>query len=78
MQDLEKILTKFENFVSPNFCNDLAKKCRFIQRSTSRLQGYEFAQAMMIPNAFLEAETLNSLAVRMHKINRTCNLSRLH
>jgi hypothetical protein len=75
MQDLEKILAKFEEFVSPNFSNDLAKKCRFIQRSTSQLQGYEFAQAMMIPNAFLEAETLNSLAVRMHKINRTCNLS---
>ena len=29
----------------------------------------------MIPNAFLEAETLNSLAVRMQKTNRTCNLS---
>lgn len=75
MQDLEKILTKFEEFVSPNFCNDLAKKCRFIQRSTSQLQGYEFAQAMMTPNAFLEAETLNSLAVRMQKINKDCNLS---
>lgn len=75
MQDLEKILTKFEEFVSPNFCNDLARKCRFIQRSTSQLQGYEFAQAMMTPNAFLEAETLNSLAVRMQKINKECNLS---
>jgi IS4 transposase len=75
MRDLEMILTKFEEFVSPNFCNDLAKKCRFVQRLTSQLQGYEFAQAMMIPNAFLEAETLNSLAVRMQKINKNCNLS---
>jgi hypothetical protein len=75
MQDLENILNKFEEFVSFNFCNDLARKCRFIQRSTSQLQGYEFAQAMMIPNAFLEAETLNSLAVRMQKINKGCNLS---
>lgn len=75
MQDLENILTKFEEFVSPNFCNDLARKCRFIQRSTSQLHGYEFAQAMMIPNAFLEAETLNSLAVRIQKINKKCNLS---
>lgn len=75
MQDLEKILTKFEEIVSIKFCNDLAKKCRFIQRSTSQLQGYEFAQAMMVPNAFLEAETLNSLAIRMQKINKNCNLS---
>ena len=29
----------------------------------------------MIPNAFLEAETLNSLCVRMQKINKECNLS---
>jgi IS4 transposase len=75
MQDLENILAQFEKIVSPNFCNDLAKQHRFIQRSTSQLQGYEFAQALMIPNAFLEAETLNSLAVRIHKMNPTCNLS---
>ena len=75
MQDLERILTKFEEIVSLNFCNHLARKCRFIQRSTSQLQGHEFAQAMMTPNAFLETETLNSLAVRMQKINKTCNLS---
>lgn len=75
MRDLEKILTKFEEFVSPNFCNSLAWSSGFIQRSTSQLKGYEFAQAMMIPNAFLEAETLNSLAVRMQRINKECNLS---
>ena len=75
MQDLEAILMEFEKIVSPNFCNKLAKRCGFVQRSTSRLEGYEFAQAMMIPNAFLEAETLNSLAVRMQKINPICNLS---
>lgn len=66
---------KFEKIVSPNFCNDLARRHKFIQRSTSQLQGYEFAQSLMVPNAFLEAETLNSLAVRIHKMNRTCNLS---
>jgi hypothetical protein len=75
MQDLKKMLAKFREIVSPNFCNDLAKKCRLIQRSTSQLQGYEFAQAMMIPNGFLEAETLHSLAVRMRIINKVCNLS---
>lgn len=75
MQDLERILMKFEKIVSQNFCNELAKDCQFIQRSTSQLQGYEFAQALMIPHAFLEAETLNSLAVRMKRINKACDLS---
>lgn len=75
MYNLENILHKFQEIVSPEFCNDLAKTCRFVQRSTSKLQGYEFAQSMMIPNAFLEAETLNSLSVRMGEINKTCNIS---
>jgi hypothetical protein len=75
MQHLERILAKFEEIVSPNFCEDLAKRTQLIQRSTSRLKGYELAQALMIPNAFLEAETLNSLAVRMQKINISCSLS---
>ena len=75
MHALERILTKFENIVSPNVCEELARKSRFVQRSTSRVQGYEFARALMIPNAFLEAETLNSLAVRMQKMNSSCNLS---
>lgn len=75
MQDLDTILTKFTEIVSWDFCNNLAKKCGFVQRSTSQLQGYEFAQAMMIPNAFLQAETLNSLAVRMQSLNSACNLS---
>lgn len=75
MQDLTQIITKFENIVSSNFCHELARRVGFIQRSSSQLQGHEFAQALMIPNAFIEAETLNSLAVRMHKINKECNLS---
>lgn len=75
MQDLEKIVNQFEKIVSPNFCNELAKKTKFIKRSTSRIKGFEFAQAMMIPNAFLEKETLNSLSVRMRKINPECDLS---
>lgn len=75
MLDLGIILAKFENIVSPKICNDVARKTKFIQRSTSQLQGYEFAQAMMIPNGFIEAETLNSLAVRIQKINNSCDIS---
>lgn len=75
MQDLTKILQQFENIVSPNCCDQLAKEHGFIQRSTSRVKGHEFAQSLMVPNAFLEAETLNSLAVRMHNLNHACTLS---
>lgn len=75
MQDLERILTKFEEIVSINFCEELAKKTKFVQRSTSSLKGHEFAQVLMLPHAFLEAESLNNLAVRMHKINNSCDIT---
>lgn len=75
MHALEERLTNFEEIVSQNFCNALAKKCGLVQRSTSKLKGYEFAMAIMVPNAFIQAETLQSLAVRMRKINKTCVLS---
>lgn len=75
MQDLENILAKFTKIVSYDFCENVAKKTGFVKRSTSQLKGHEFAQAMMIPNAFIETETLNSLAVRMSKINNSCKLS---
>lgn len=75
MQDLKNIITKFEEIVSPFSCNKLAKECGLIQRASSKIYGHEFAQAMVIPNAFLEAETLNSLAERMNDINSDCDLS---
>jgi len=73
--DLRTILAKFEKLVSPSYCNALARECGLVQRSTSKLQGYEFAQALLIPHAFLDAETLNSLAARMYRSNAACNLS---
>lgn len=75
MQDLEEILAKFQKIVSPDFCYSLAKRVGFIQRSTSQLLGYEFAQALMVPNAFLAEETLGSLSARMQRINKNCSLS---
>ena len=75
MLDLESSLTEFQKIVSSDFCYNLAKRCKLIQRSTSQLEGYEFAQAISIPNGFLQSETLHSLAVRMRNINPKCNLS---
>jgi len=75
MKYLEATLTKFNEIINNGKCNALAKRCELVKRSSSRLQGYEFAQAMMLPNGFIESETLNSLATRMHKINKNCNLS---
>jgi DDE family transposase len=75
MYNLDCTITEFGKIVSQEFCYEVARKTGFVQRSTSQLFGFEFAQVLMIPNNFLEAETLNSLALRMHKINPYCNLS---
>jgi len=75
MRNLERIITKFEEIVSPDFCNALAKRVGFIKRSTSQILGHEFAMAMMVPHAFLGAETLDSLCTRMRRINKLCDIS---
>jgi len=75
MQDLENILSKFQEIVSPKFSYNLAIQSGLIKRSSSQLKGHEFAQSLVVPNAFLDSESLNSLAVRMRKINPECNLS---
>jgi uncharacterized membrane protein YheB (UPF0754 family) len=75
MRDLERIIMKFEEIVSPDFCNALAKRVGLIKRSTSQILGHEFAMAMMVPHAFLEAETLDSLCTRMRRINKSCDIS---
>ena len=75
MRNLERILAKFEKIVSPDVCNDLAKRTLFVQRSTSRLSGYEFVQALILPNGFIAAETLSSLTIRIHAIQKTCDIS---
>lgn len=75
MRDLERMIMKFEEIVSSDFCNALAKRVGFIKRSTSQIHGHEFAMAMMVPHAFLEAETLDSLCTRMRRINKLCDIS---
>lgn len=75
MRDLERIIMKFEEIVSPVFCNTLAKRVGLIKRSTSQILGHEFAMAMMVPHAFLAAETLDSLCIRMRRINKSCDIS---
>ena len=75
MHILEQRLAKFHEIVSQDFCEALAKKCGLVKRSSSRLKGHEFAQAMMVPNAFIGRETLNSLAVRIQRINNNCEIS---
>lgn len=75
MQDLETILAEFQEIVSQKLCRELAVRSGLVKRSSSQINGYEFAQALVVPNAFLESESLNSLAARMGRINPECNLS---
>lgn len=75
MHDLKDMITQLEKLISPNFCEEIAEQTGFIERSSSQIKGFDFLQAIVIPNGFVESETLNSLATRMHTINPECNLS---
>ena len=55
--------------------HDLCRKHKFIQRSSSKIQGYEFVQTMIIPSEGVSTESLKGLCLRMKKINPKADLT---
>ena len=46
---MNDLIETFDNIFSQEKCNELARKYRFIQRSSSKLQGAEFIKALILP-----------------------------
>lgn len=65
----------FEQIFNPEVCYKLAKKHRFIQRSSSLLQGHEFVKALVIPSYDLAQESLNGLCERLKEFNPEADIS---
>jgi hypothetical protein len=59
---------------NPEFCNRLAKKHRFIQRASSKIQGHEFVQTLVL-SADGFPNSLNSFCLRMSQINPGSEMS---
>lgn len=66
-------------FLDENFnqkkCHELCRRCSFIERSSSKLKGYEFIKTMIIPSEGLSTDSLKGLCKRMLLFNPNADLS---
>lgn len=66
------ILSQINKIVTPHFCKKTARECKFVQRSTSRLNGTEFVRSMILAS---ESDTLFTLNRRCQKFNPNSEMS---
>ena len=71
----EEIVHFFDEVFNQKACHDLCRKYKFIQRSTSRLNGHEFIKTMIIPSEGLSTDSLKGLCKRFNKFNDELELS---
>lgn len=66
-------------FLDENFnekkCYELSRKCNFIERSSSKLKGYDFIKMMIIPAEGLFTDSLKGLCKRVEQFNPEAILS---
>lgn len=75
MNHSDAIVQFFDVILNENKCFDLAKKNQFIQRSSSKLKGYEFIKAMIIPSQGLSTDSLQGICKRVEDFNPDAKLS---
>lgn len=75
MNHSDNILHFSDEILNEKFCYDLAKKHKFIERSTSKLKGYEFVKAMIVPSKGLSTDSLQGLCKRIREFNPEAGLS---
>ena len=75
MNHSQVILHFFDENFNEKKCHDLCRKFKFIQRSTSKLKGYEFIKTMVIPSEGVSKDSLKGLCKRMKEFNPELDLS---
>lgn len=64
-----------EELLNEKTCYTLARKYKFIERSTSKLKGHEFIKAMIIPSEGLSTDSLQGICKRIKEFNSEADLS---
>lgn len=75
MNHSHESLTLFEQIFNKNDCHRLAVEHKFIQRSSSRLDGDEFVKALVLPSTGSSEDSLNGLCLRMRQFNSNADMS---
>lgn len=73
--DEAAIIMHYKEAINPEFMNELSRKVGFVKRSTSRLQGYELAEALIFSNLKGSAVNLSDIYDRMTQINPQAQMS---
>lgn len=69
MKHSEKIIQFLDENFNEKKCYQLCRRCNFIERSSSKLKGYEFIKTMLIPTEGLFTDSLKGLCKRLLKFN---------
>jgi hypothetical protein len=75
LQRTKHIVSICDHIFNPKECQELARKHRFIQRSSSKLQGDEFVKTLILPSNNLAEDSLDGLCQRMREFNPEANLT---
>jgi hypothetical protein len=75
MQCTENIVALFDTLYNEKTCQEIARKCRFVQRSSSKLKGHELIKVLTIPNMGVSEASLNDLCIRLKAFNSDVNIS---
>jgi hypothetical protein len=69
------ILPICDQIFNQDFCHELAWKHRFIQRSSSKIQGHELIKALILPSNGLSEDSLDGLCLRLKAFNPEVDIS---
>lgn len=69
------ILSIFNQFINHEFCHELARNHRFIQRSSSKIQGPELIKTLILPSKNLSEDSLDGLCLRLKAFNPEIDIS---
>src|SRR5580704_4328467 len=75
MNHSNSIIEFCNDILNEKTCLNLARTHKFIQRSTSKLKGYEFIKALIIPSEGLSTDSLQGLCKRINDFNPEADLS---
>lgn len=70
-----KIIEVFDEIFNEKKCHELCRQYKFIQRSSSKLKGYEFIKVMILPSEGLSTDSLNGICLRIREFNPQADLT---
>jgi hypothetical protein len=70
-----EIVHTIDSIFNENTCEELCKRSKFIQRSSSKLRGSEFIKTMIIPSMGVSTDSLKGLCKRINQFNSRADLS---